>query len=129
MARPQTLIHVFMLRSPQFAPVHAQIRARLPGVANWIEVSDGEVAPFAERFDDLVAEGDGAPLDIARSGDDEFFIYTGGTTGMPKGVVWTHQAMREITLSAARKLGPVPETYDQLREAVRLAPPPSVLPL
>jgi glycosyltransferase involved in cell wall biosynthesis len=29
MARPLTLIHVFMLRSPQFAPVHAQIRTRL----------------------------------------------------------------------------------------------------
>lgn len=29
MARPQTLIHVFMLRSPQFAPVHPQIRTRL----------------------------------------------------------------------------------------------------
>ncbi len=55
----------------------------------WIQVDDGTpLAPFAERYEPLAAEGEGAPLDIERSPDDLFFLYTGGTTGMPKGVMW-----------------------------------------
>jgi len=107
----------------EFRDAVAQIRPRLPNVRNWVEISDGPVADFAERFDDLVNEGDGSPLDIQRSGDDQLFIYTGGTTGMPKGVMWPHHDMREITLQTARKMGPVPETLEALREATRLMGP------
>ena len=57
------------------------------------------------RSSELAEEGNGGPLDIERSGDDQFFIYTGGTTGMPKGVIWTHNDLREITLAAARRMG------------------------
>ena len=28
---------------------------------------------------------------IERSGDDLYFLYTGGTTGMPKGVMWRNE--------------------------------------
>jgi fatty-acyl-CoA synthase len=106
----------------------AQIRPRLPNVKNWIEISmDGQLAPFAEAFEVLSAEGDGSALKIERSGEDQLFIYTGGTTGMPKGVMWNHQDMREITLQNERKLGPVPETYDELREKMRTTPPVSRL--
>jgi fatty-acyl-CoA synthase len=47
-------------------------------------VLDGAVA-----YDELVAHGPVAPR-IERSGDDLLFWYTGGTTGLPKGVMW-HQ--------------------------------------
>ncbi len=43
---------------------------------------------MAPRYEPLAAEGEGAPLDVERSPDDLFFLYTGGTTGMPKGVMW-----------------------------------------
>ncbi len=107
----------------EFRDAVTEIRPRLPKVKTWVEVSEaGDVAPFAERFEALGEEGNGGPLDIQRSGDDQFFIYTGGTTGMPKGVMWTHHDMREITLQAARKLGPVPETLEELAEATRRMP-------
>jgi fatty-acyl-CoA synthase len=99
----------------EFRDAVAEIRPRLPGVKTWIEVSaDGKLAPFAESFDRLADDGNGGPLDIQRSGEDQFFIYTGGTTGMPKGVMWTHHDLREITLAAARRMGPVPESLEEL---------------
>jgi fatty-acyl-CoA synthase len=119
----------------EFRDAVAQIRPRLPKVKTWIEVSgDGKVAPFAERFEAVAADGNGGPLDIERSGDDQFFIYTGGTTGMPKGVIWTHHDLREITLAAARRMGPVPETlaelaahHAQLGPGMRTLPAPPLM--
>ena len=43
------------------------------------------------------------------------FLYTGGTTGMPKGVMWEHDALRETQTMALRALGDVPETLDELK--------------
>jgi acyl-CoA synthetase (AMP-forming)/AMP-acid ligase II len=114
----------------EFRDAVTQIRPRLPGVKTWVEVSaDGQVADFAQRFEDLAAEGNGGPVDIERSGEDQFFIYTGGTTGMPKGVMWAHNDLREITLQAARKLGPVPETLEALTaHAKTIGPMGRILP-
>ncbi|MEI9995840.1 MAG: acyl-CoA synthetase [Rhizomicrobium sp.] len=108
----------------EFRDVIAQIRPRLGKVRNFVEICDGgERADFALDFETLAAEGDGTPLKIARSPQDEFFIYTGGTTGMPKGVIWTHDDLRETSLIALRKLGPVPENLDEVVAAIRLAGP------
>ena len=97
------------------------IRPRLDKVRAFIEVGPGR--DFAESFEALAAEGDPSPLDITRSPDDLFFIYTGGTTGMPKGVMWTHNDLRQITLAAARALGPVPETLNELVAAAKVTGP------
>ena len=124
-ADAQTVVY-----ASEFRDAVAEIRPRLPNVKTWVEVSpDGRVAPFAEHFEDLAAEGNGGPLDIVRSGEDQFFIYTGGTTGMPKGVMWAHDDLREITLQAARRLGPVPETLEDLAEHARkIGPQGRILP-
>ena len=88
----------------EFAPLAAQIRPRLPLVRRWLMVEDGSDADtpaFAELFETLAATGEGAPLDIVRSPDDLFFIYTGGTTGMPKGVMWRQDSLRRALLNPA----------------------------
>ena len=80
-----------VIYAAEFAPRVDAIRAKLPRVRLWIEVADGH--PGAEEalpYEQLVGDGDGAPLGIERSGDDLLFLYTGGTTGMPKGVMWRH---------------------------------------
>ena len=88
----------------EFAPVIAEIAPRLPNVRRWLMVEDGSGAPppaMAEPFEALAAAGDGAALQIARSPDDLFFIYTGGTTGMPKGVMWRQDALFRAMLNPA----------------------------
>jgi 3-oxocholest-4-en-26-oate---CoA ligase len=105
----------------EFAAAIRKIRPHLGKVRSFIQT--GPQTEDFDSFDQLCIEGDGRPLDIQRSPQDQFFIYTGGTTGMPKGVMWTHDDMRQITLAAARLLGPVPETLDELVSATRAIGP------
>jgi 3-oxocholest-4-en-26-oate---CoA ligase len=110
---------------PEFQSIVEEIRPRLPKAQTWVALGDSG----ADSFERLCTEGDGSALKIARAPTDMMFIYTGGTTGMPKGVMWTHDDMRQITLTAARQLGPVPETLDELIAATKTMgpPPPSLI--
>jgi len=45
-------------------------------------------ADFARDYEAFIAGHGSGDLEITRSPDDLFFLYTGGTTGMPKGVLW-----------------------------------------
>lgn len=92
-----------------------RVRRRLPGIKCWIEVGTDTARPdFALAYDELVSAHDPAPLEIERADDDMMFLYTGGTTGMPKGVMWTHQIWREANLEGMRKIyGGAPETMTE----------------
>ena len=64
------------------------VRGRCPTLRAVVQVDDGSpLLDGALRYEDLVAHHDPAPR-VERSGDDLWFVYTGGTTGMPKGVMW-----------------------------------------
>ncbi|HEX5616212.1 MAG TPA: acyl-CoA synthetase [Acidimicrobiia bacterium] len=69
----------------------AKVRDRAPMVKAWIQVDDG--APHLEgalHYEELIAEHEPAPR-VERNGDELYFLYTGGTTGMPKGVMWRNE--------------------------------------
>ncbi len=73
----------------EFRNAVLEIRDRLPGLKTWLEVGDtADLPAFAESYEHVATSGDGAALGLKRSPDDMIFIYTGGTTGMPKGVMW-----------------------------------------
>jgi acyl-CoA synthetase (AMP-forming)/AMP-acid ligase II len=76
----------FVVFGAEFGEHVAHLRDRLAGV-RWIQVG-GDPLDFAVDFEKLVEAGDGAPLGVERSEDDLLFVYTGGTTGMPKAVMW-----------------------------------------
>jgi 3-oxocholest-4-en-26-oate---CoA ligase len=76
--------------SASFAPVLEQIRDGLPKVRRWYAVEDGSPRPdWAESYESVVSPGaEPTRGPWGRSGDDLLLLYTGGTTGMPKGVMW-----------------------------------------
>jgi acyl-CoA synthetase (AMP-forming)/AMP-acid ligase II len=75
----------------RFAPSLAKVLPDLSSIDLIVQVpdeSDADLLHGAVRWDDLLAEGD-AEADLPDgSPDDLYILYTGGTTGMPKGVLW-----------------------------------------
>ena len=68
----------------------ARIADRLPKLKLLIEIDDGDAGhvPNAQPYEDVLAANE--PMErITRSEDDIYMLYTGGTTGMPKGVMYT----------------------------------------
>ncbi|WP_235892585.1 acyl-CoA synthetase [Mycolicibacterium hodleri] len=75
----------------EFAPRVAAIRDRLPNLRVLIQVADhsgNELLPGAVDYEAVLATPTPAGGLPTPSGDDLYILYTGGTTGMPKGVLW-----------------------------------------
>jgi len=77
-----------------FAPTLAAVRDRLPDLEVLLQVPDDSDEPLlagADWYEDALAS-DSPELDPqlvdSWSPDDLYLLYTGGTTGMPKGVMW-----------------------------------------
>jgi acyl-CoA synthetase (AMP-forming)/AMP-acid ligase II len=74
----------------------AKVRDQAPKVKLWIQVDDGSPhQEFAVEYESLLAAHEPMPR-IERSGDDLYFLYTGGTTGMPKGVMWRNEDLTRV---------------------------------
>ena len=68
-----------------------EVRARVPNVKLWLWVDDGvgECPDWAVSYEHVAVSGAILSAESPqRSGDDLFLLYTGGTTGQPKGVMW-----------------------------------------
>ncbi len=92
------------------AKISAQRRAsilliQVGGVAG----ADGAVA-----YEAVVHGQETSPLKIERSPDDLIFIYTGGTTGQPKAVMWPHRSQIIGLLGSAITDGSFPQTVGEL---------------
>ncbi len=80
------------------ASVVATAASAAPGLRGLIEIDDGSPREDSEKpvvptvgYDQALAAASPERDFPARSGDDVYIIYTGGTTGYPKGVLWRHE--------------------------------------
>ncbi|MFF2556719.1 acyl-CoA synthetase [Nocardia sp. NPDC058058] len=78
-----------------YADIVAQVLPHAPRLIETVVVEDGTDADFSRyggtEYDAALADSSPARDFDARSGDDLYILYTGGTTGMPKGVMWRHE--------------------------------------
>ena len=120
---PEELFYLFDNADAQAVVFHAGfaetldvIRGRLPKVAAWIAVAEpgSPVPSWADDYDAVVAAA--APhrpvkAPWGRSGDDLLLLYTGGTTGMPKGVMWAQDDVFNVLGAGGNaQLGILPAT-------------------
>lgn len=77
----------------------AQVAPRLPALRLRVLVGTPEQTPgpldpgATDAYEALLASGSLALQDPGRSDNDLYLLCTGGTTGMPKGVMWPHRAL------------------------------------
>ena len=85
---------VALVTHAQFTAQVAAVAPDLPKLRTILVVDDGSPSqqPDATPYEDALGKADPArPDPSGRSGDDIYCAYTGGTTGMPKGVLWRHE--------------------------------------
>ena len=74
-----------------FAPQLARVLPALPHIEVLIQIADDSgnpLLPGAVDYETMLAETSPDAAPTGQSPDDLYILYTGGTTGMPKGVLW-----------------------------------------
>jgi len=97
------------------------IRERVPGIRGWIWVDDdsGPCPDWATPYDEAAKSATArtaAPW--GRSGDDLFMVYTGGTTGLPKGVMWRQDDLFARLIDSGVRHYPLDGGMEAVRQAL-----------
>ena len=104
-----------------------EIKNQLLGVKLWLVVDDGKTS----AYENMANNGDGSSPNIKHSPDDLLFLYTGGTTGMPKGVMWRHDDLFQVLGAGGNaRLGTPPcADLEEFLERLKANPKTVNLPL
>jgi 3-oxocholest-4-en-26-oate---CoA ligase len=105
------------------APLLEQIRDRLPKVRRWYVVADDSPRPsWAQPYESVVGAGaDRVTAPWGRSDEDLLMLYTGGTTGMPKGVMWRQGDLFMVTGGGGNPIMGTPPAADLDELRARIA--------
>jgi acyl-CoA synthetase (AMP-forming)/AMP-acid ligase II len=118
-----------------FAPRLAAIRDALPDLQVLLQVSDSsgnDLLPGAVDYEEALASAAPELPPVEHSPDDLYILYTGGTTGMPKGVLWRQHDIFMSTMGGRTPgVWDAVSTYDDVRaraaaganDAMLLIPP------
>lgn len=110
----------------EFAAQVAAVRDQLPHLKVLIQVADdsgNELLPGAVAYE-TAASHPAPEADMpVPTGDDLFILYTGGTTGMPKGVLWRQDDMYVSSMGGTPWGSTDPfASYDAIAEAAAASP-------
>ncbi len=116
-----------------FARILARIRDRLPSLRVLLQVTDDSghgLLPGALDYERALAQASPELPACRPSPDDLYVLYTGGTTGMPKGVLWRQEDIFFGAMGGRPVGAPAVESLEQLAAQARdgnvrglLAPP------
>ena len=88
------------------------VRSRCPKLKVFVRIGGGSSEDWITDYEEAV-NNDTLPR-IERSGDDLWFLYTGGTTGSPKAVMWSHAGLLGGMAETFRSLGEkIPENSEE----------------
>ena len=97
-----------------------EIADSLPNIKVWIEVADGSVSQYKDalKFEELLESCD--PMErIHRDPNTIYMLYTGGTTGMPKGVMYKQGEFLVYLFRTLKAMGyDVPENINDLEQQI-----------
>ena len=97
-----------------------EIAGSLPNIKAWIEVSDGTESKFDQslKYQDLLSQH--SPMKrIHRDPETIYMLYTGGTTGMPKGVMYKQGEFLVYLFRTLKAMGyDVPEDLSDLESRI-----------
>ncbi|MGZ8745554.1 MAG: acyl-CoA synthetase [Mycobacterium sp.] len=109
-----------------FAPRVADVKRALPRLRVLIQIADdsgNDLVHGAVDYDSIVKSGSSEPPPVEPSPDDLYVLYTGGTTGMPKGVLWRQHDIF-MTSFGGRNMatGELTQSYDEIAKRVQENP-------
>jgi acyl-CoA synthetase (AMP-forming)/AMP-acid ligase II len=122
---------VALVHERQYSERVANVLPDTPNVKTVLVIDDGSTVPAQTyenyggvEFYEAVAEGSPERDFGTRSADDIYLLYTGGTTGFPKGVMWRHEDIYRVLLGGTDfATGEfVADEYDHAKQAAA-APP------
>jgi acyl-CoA synthetase (AMP-forming)/AMP-acid ligase II len=103
----------------RYAPVLARIRDKLPQLRLLLQVADDSkeaLLPGALDYEAALAAASPAGPPVTPSADDLYILYTGGTTGAPKGVLWRQEDIFHGAMSGSAPGVPAPSTLAEVVE-------------